>query len=191
MSDVRFYALDGPPDPVLLERARARAPRHRAMRWTRSGLTVPPGARGRAPFAFSALDALGVLGPDGYRALALVPEGSREPDHLSQVFGPYFRFPFMARGDAQVGATRTEPGARGQGLATLALLEVADWLAVPGRRLWYLTEAANAASCRVAESAGMTLHGTGRRGARYGLNALGAFEMDESGRSAEGQEQST
>ena len=85
----------------------------------------------------------------------------------------WYRFPFMARDDLQIGDVWTEPGARGRGLARLA---VARALARAGkqRRVWYVTAADNHASIRLIESCGFILVGEGRRSP----GRTGRFHLD-------------
>ena len=97
--------------------------------------------------------------------------------HRTLLFPPYFRFPFMAQDDLQCGDIWTHPDERGQGLAGagLALAICHAWQ--PGRRLWYLTEEKNQASCRLATKAGFQLVGRGQRTAPLGLKSIGQFVM--------------
>jgi RimJ/RimL family protein N-acetyltransferase len=97
--------------------------------------------------------------------------------HRSGVYPRYFRFPFMAPGDLQIGDTWTSPEHRGHGLATFALREAARRAALEGRRVWYVAEADNLASCRVAERAGFRLAGTGERTSPFGVRALGQYRL--------------
>src|SRR6185437_4610325 len=61
--------------------------------------------------------------------------------HRSFVFPGYFRFPFQARQDLQVGDTWTAESHRGRGLALHALRSILRLAQGPaGRQLWYITE---------------------------------------------------
>jgi RimJ/RimL family protein N-acetyltransferase len=95
--------------------------------------------------------------------------------HRSSVFPRYFRFPFMQPGDLQVGDTWTVETERGRGLAVAGLLTALAW--ARGRRVWYLTTAANDASTRVARRAGFALVGTGVRRPAFGIGLLGAYQL--------------
>lgn len=161
-AEIRFYRHAGPVDTGLLARLRAQTPEHAARLWRPSGLAVPPGTEGRSYRVYAGFHHLRIFGNRDYAALLLARTG-QVPDHVSSLFPPFFRFPFMAPGDLQIGLTRTAPGARGQGLARRAVLEAMAAQAAPGRVFWYLTEAANTASCAVIEKAGFDLAGTGRK----------------------------
>lgn len=178
MGPVRFYRAESAA-PDRLAAARARSPGHEARLW-RPGAgqgAVPPGA-GHAFQVYGAMHRLHLFANRDYSALILSEPG-HEPAHVSAVFPGFARFPFMAPDDLQIGATRTRPEARGQGLATRAILEIMAALARPGRRFWYLTEAGNAASCRAIETAGFACVGTGAKRPRLGLRALGYYAMSE------------
>jgi len=171
---VRFYRCS---DAGRLGPVPAAALAARARLW-RPGdaLPGPEAFMGRALLAYLAFHQIGVFANGDYSALCLDGEGGR-PLHVSCVFPRFFRFPFMAADDLQVGATFTEPGARGQGLAQRALIEAVQRLIRPGRSFWYLTEVANRASCAVAEKAGFEVVGYGARVPRFGIGALGAYRL--------------
>lgn len=133
---------------------------------------------GPAHMVYSAFHRFGVFANADYSAVCLEEEEGK-PLHVSCVFPRFFRFPFMAADDLQIGATFTETSARGCGLAQHALIEAVQRLAKPGRTFWYLTEDANRASCRVAEQAGFDLVGHGARMPRFGVSALGAYRLAE------------
>jgi RimJ/RimL family protein N-acetyltransferase len=97
--------------------------------------------------------------------------------HRTCVFPRYFRFPFMAEQDLQIGDTWTDPAHRGKGLAVAGLLASVQAFELSGRRFWYLTEANNHPSQRVAEKSGFHLAGSGVRTTRFGLRALGQFKL--------------
>jgi len=98
--------------------------------------------------------------------------------HRSCVFPGYFRFPFMAKDDLQVGDTWTHPDHRGNGLAKAGLRAC---LALGGndpRRYWYVVEESNTPSIRVVENAGFRVIGNGRRSSPMGLRLFGRFQID-------------
>jgi RimJ/RimL family protein N-acetyltransferase len=95
--------------------------------------------------------------------------------HRSVVTPGYLRFPFMRKGDLQVGDTLTEPGERGKGLAVFALRAILSSDDLTDRPYWYVVERDNAASIRAAEKAGFQLAGEGTRTKRLGLRALGSY----------------
>jgi ubiquinone/menaquinone biosynthesis C-methylase UbiE len=98
--------------------------------------------------------------------------------HRSGVFPMYFRFPFMAREDLQIGHTWTQPTCRGRGLATIALKWILAHFSKPGRLFWYVAPEWNYPSLSVAKEAAFTLVGTGERCSSSGLRILGNYAMD-------------
>jgi RimJ/RimL family protein N-acetyltransferase len=99
----------------------------------------------------------------------LIYEGQRVV-HYSGFTRRYWRFPFVADDDFQIGATWTDPPCRGKGLASLALQMVVATLAKPGRRLWYVVEDVNEPSIRVVEKARFTLAAEGTWVRPWGLH---------------------
>lgn len=100
--------------------------------------------------------------------------------HRSGVFPGYFRFPFMAKDDLQIGDTWTLPECRGRGLAAFAIQKILSACWKPGRRFWYVVEQGNAASIHVVEKTGFVKIGAGTRTKRLGLRALGAYVIQQS-----------
>jgi RimJ/RimL family protein N-acetyltransferase len=99
--------------------------------------------------------------------------------HRSVITPKYFRFPFMAASDIQVGGTWTDPKERGKGLATNALQCITMATFLSQRTCWYVVEAHNSASIRVAEKAGFTLSGSGVRTLPFRQSALGQYMRTE------------
>ena len=99
--------------------------------------------------------------------------------HQSVVFPPYFRFPFMGRGDLQIGDTWTLPSQRNRGLAVSAIENIVTACARPGRAFWYVVSEDNVASTKVMEKCTFELVGTGVRTKRFGLRLFGAFQLTE------------
>ena len=97
--------------------------------------------------------------------------------HRTGVFPRYFSFPFMGQDDLQIGAVWTAAEHRGKGIAPFAIRAVLRNLAKRGRRFWYVTDAGNAASIRAAEKAGFKKIAEGRKHARFGLRALGFYDL--------------
>jgi RimJ/RimL family protein N-acetyltransferase len=98
--------------------------------------------------------------------------------HRTCVFPRYFRFPFMAKDDLQIGDTWTREDHRGKGIAPFAIQQVLQLLGQPGRRFWYVTAETNLPSIRAAEKGGFILAGKGRRTKRFGVRAIGSFVID-------------
>lgn len=99
--------------------------------------------------------------------------------HYSGVFPGYFRFPFMAPKDLQIGDTWTHPDHRGRGIAGFAIRRIVESRRQPGRRFWYICSEDNAPSIRAVEKAGFVRLGKGVRTSRFGLRVLGTFIMTE------------
>ena len=99
--------------------------------------------------------------------------------HRTCVFPRYFRFPFMAKGDLQIGDVWTSPSNRGQGLAEIAMRQAIGKAGILRGRWWYVVHSDNAASIRLAEKVGFRLHGRGVRSRRWGVGALGCYQITE------------
>lgn len=106
----------------------------------------------------------------------LVYEGERMA-HYSGYTPRYWRFPFLADDDLQIGDTWTDPAYRGRGLALFALLTLEAILERPNRRLWYVVGELNQPSIRVAEKAHFTLAAEGARVKRWRLKLAEAYVM--------------
>jgi RimJ/RimL family protein N-acetyltransferase len=100
--------------------------------------------------------------------------------HRSCAFPPYFRFPFMAVDDLQIGDIWTEEAHRGRGLALYAVTALVCSLQRPGRTFWYLCDEDNTASARVATKACFQLVGEGVRTKRMGSRLFGSFQITPS-----------
>ena len=99
--------------------------------------------------------------------------------HRSGIYPRYFRFPFMAPKDLQIGDTWTAESERGKGLAKFALSEIAKNFNKTGRSLWYLAEEDNIPSQKVAEAVGFYLAGRGKRSKRLGLRLFGQYILEQ------------
>lgn len=176
---VLFFRLE--PDSIDLDARlaplRARQPGV-DVGWWRPALSRPfaPGRFSPLLWTYSGLHAAHLFATRDYGAVMLRGRGG-VLDHLSFVFPRFARFPFMKRGDLQIGATWTRPEARGQSLATRAIYEIVARTREPGRAYWYLTEAANVASVRAVEKAGFTLAGEGEKLPRMGLKFFGYYAI--------------
>lgn len=83
----------------------------------------------------------------------------------------------MESHDLQCGDLWTHPAERGRGFGRLGLSVALFHAWRPGRRVWYLTQATNEASARLARGMGFELVGQGRRTSRVGMKVLGQFVM--------------
>ena len=95
--------------------------------------------------------------------------------HYSGFTPRYWRFPFIADGDFQIGDTWTDPEYRGKGLALFAVRKIVRMLAKPGRRIWYVVESRNYPSIRVVEKAGFELVAEGLHLLPFGLTLAGSY----------------
>lgn len=95
--------------------------------------------------------------------------------HRSTITPKYFRFPFMAKDDLQIGDVWTSEKYRGKGLAFLAVKKVLEAYAPAKTKIWYLVEETNVASIKLAEKAGFVLWGQGERHSPMGINFLGKY----------------
>jgi len=98
----------------------------------------------------------------------------------------WWRFPFMAADDLQIGEVWTASEYRGQGLAQAAVGEAQRLVAGQTQWLWYVTDSRNKPSIRLAQSCGFTFVGTGVRTAPFGLRIFGRFRLIERAISAAG-----
>jgi GNAT superfamily N-acetyltransferase len=137
----------------------------------------PVGSRRAGNWIWWLFDRLGLFGRPGFREVTIWRGGALT--HRLILTPRWPRFPFMDADDLQIGDVWTRPEARGQGLARLGLAMV-QALTLPDDRLWYLVEAGNAASIRLAEQAGYRLVGVGRRTRPLGLTLLGRFRLEGS-----------
>jgi GNAT superfamily N-acetyltransferase len=135
----------------------------------------PPGLRWLPYAVWWGFHYAGVFRNDQYRMFLLREQGRIV--HRSCVFPPFFRFPFMAREDVQVGDVWTAEDRRGRGLSAATLRHIIA--SYPDRRIWFLCERSNVASARLAASAGMQLAGVGCRRPRLGLGVLGQFVLTQ------------
>jgi len=106
----------------------------------------------------------------------LIYEGERLA-HYSNYTPRYWRFPFLADDDLQIGDTWTDPAYRGRGLALFALQTLEASLERPNRSLWYVVGELNQPSIRVAEKAHFTLAGEGTRVRPWRLKMAEAYVM--------------
>jgi lipopolysaccharide/colanic/teichoic acid biosynthesis glycosyltransferase len=175
MNDQLFFALE--PKNVRPDNS-GLANRYHYQLWRPSATRIVPRGMPLLPFgAWWLLHHLHVFANRDY-SLLLIDDGHKIV-HRSCVFPRYFRFPFMSRCDLQIGDTWTADEHRGQNLAVFAAQKVFELHRTPRRRFWYICSDSNGPSIRVAEKAGFTPVGKGRRISRWGLRPLGAFMMEQ------------
>ena len=142
--------------------------------WQPNGLSTVPAGISKVPLsAWWLFHHVGVFSNRDY-AMMVIYHGEHVI-HRSGVFPKYFRFPFMAQDDLQIGDTWTHPDYRGKGLATFAVNKIVEAMKQPARTFWYVVEFNNFASIHVVEKAGFQLVGEGTRTKRIGIKALGSF----------------
>lgn len=151
---------------------------YRCVVWRPRGWRILPrglsGARLRVRFLFRwALDRLHIFAGPGFGAI-LIYDGHRIV-HYSAFTPRYWRFPFIANGDFQIGDTWTDAAYRGLGLASFGLLKAVALLAKPRRQLWYVVESINEPSIRVAEKAHFVLAAQGTFVQPWGLKLARAY----------------
>jgi ribosomal protein S18 acetylase RimI-like enzyme len=132
---------------------------------------------GKTNLAWWAMDRLGLFARDGLAVYA-IHQGARVL-HRLLVTPRWYRFPFMAAGDFQLGMLWTAPDMRGQGLARQAIAAVHADYAGACEALWYVVDEDNAASIRLIEALGYRLVGRGRRTRPLGIGALGRFRLEQ------------
>ena len=155
----------GLPDGLTMQVWRPRG------RGTRSALTADALRLG-----VTIQDKLGLFDDDRYTEFSLWCATTRV--HRLIVTPRWHRFPFMARGDLQLGGLWTHPGWRRRGLARSAVAEAHSLFDAPGQRYWYVADTSNAASMALARAAGYRIVGQGRRTRPMGLAILGQFRLE-------------
>jgi RimJ/RimL family protein N-acetyltransferase len=99
--------------------------------------------------------------------------------HYSAFTPRYWRFPFLAERDLQIGDTWTDPDHRGKGLASFAVRKIVKAKWEPGRGFWYVVGYDNLASIRVVEKLGFGLIGVGDWHKPLGIHLLGSYIRDD------------
>jgi RimJ/RimL family protein N-acetyltransferase len=164
---VRFYRHD-PGDPA----PQSALPSGVTVRIWRACDGIPRDGRD-APWW--AIERLGLFAQRGFASLAIERDGALL--HRLIVTPRWYRFPFMAPEDLQIGGLWTHPAARGQGLARAGVAEAHRRFGDRATRFWYVTEEDNAASIRIAQGVGYRLVGTGERTAPLGIRAMGRYRL--------------
>jgi GNAT superfamily N-acetyltransferase len=158
-----FYRFD---TPCRFQRSESRPDRNFTPQlWKPSLRTLWPrgvAADKKLHFLFRALLHIGGAFPTRESGAMLMYRDVRVV-HYSAFTPRYWRFPFLAGRDLQIGDTWTHPLYRRQGLAKRALRHLLIVLAERGRGIWYVVEDVNRASIVVAEDCGFRLAGVGTR----------------------------
>jgi ribosomal protein S18 acetylase RimI-like enzyme len=172
-----FYAFDCP------GRMTAHLPdsRYSTEVWKPIKLEIRPAGLPLWPFgAWWAFHKLSVFRNREY-CLILVRDGA-ELIHRSCIFPGYFRFPFMAPEDLQVGDIWTDVKRRGLGLAAYGLQRAIELAGNRVRRMWYIVEETNLPSISLVEKVGFSCIARGIRTQRLGMRLLGSFKTEISTR---------
>lgn len=138
----------------------------------------PRGARDIANQFWWALANSGGFASRGFAEIRIEKRGRLL--HRLIVTPAWYRFPFMAERDLQIGALWTAPDARRKQLARIAMSEAHRRFGSDGSRFWYIADATNSASEALARSCGYELVATGRRTRRFGTRLLGQYVIDRS-----------
>ena len=150
----------------------------RSRLWRPSLTSLKPPEMPRLPFlVWGLFHHLRIFRNRDY-AILIISSGGKMI-HCSLVIPPYFKFPFMAARDLQIGDTWTDPEQRGKGLAARAIEEILKQMGNPGRAFWYLVREDNAASIKVAEKQGFRCVGLGSKRAPFGLPVIGRYLLEE------------
>jgi lipopolysaccharide/colanic/teichoic acid biosynthesis glycosyltransferase/RimJ/RimL family protein N-acetyltransferase len=167
---ILFYRWDGP------AKRRAVPPTDCELRtWRPAGDGYPPiGSFFLENLVWLAFDRLGIFASREFEELTLWRGGRLA--HRLVITPRWPRFPFMAEGDLQIGALWTAPKHRRLGYAAAMVGEALGRRS--GRPVWYLVEAENAASIRLAQACGFRLAGRGRRTRPLGMTAFGRFRLE-------------
>jgi RimJ/RimL family protein N-acetyltransferase len=117
------------------------------------------------------LDRLGIFARGRYRILRLVDETGRTVFYAA-ILPTYWRTPFIARDEVQIGPIRVLPDDRGKGLAPIGVGLLLASLEPSIKRVWYITRSDNARSIALAAKTGFRSAG---EAVRIGASALSRF----------------
>lgn len=94
--------------------------------------------------------------------IGLVYNQDNKIAHHFIVLPKFFKYPFMAKGDFQIGDVWTSPSYRGLNLSAYAISTILkDILKVDNNSIWYLTTPENYPSIKVAEKLGIPFFNLG------------------------------
>jgi len=136
----------------------------------------PRGSRTLVNLAWWALTRAGRFARPDFTEISI-----RQDDHVVHrliVTPAWFRFPFMAPDDLQIGSVWTLPEARRKELARVAMGEAHRRFGNSAARFWYVADDSNHASQALARSCGYELVATGRRTRRFATSLLGQYVVD-------------
>lgn len=142
--------------------------------WNTSMSWRPPGADLSKSLAWLMLYGSGIINHRSLCVLTYQLQGSIV--HWSYVIPPWYRFPFMAGDDLQIGNLWTDPRFRCHGLASNAVNRICRRFG-SNHNLWYITAVDNPTSRRIAEKSQFVNVGSGYRSSPCGLSLLGRFHI--------------
>ena len=137
----------------------------------------PPRSRRPSNLFWCALARIGGFARGGFAELRIELNG--ETLHRLIVTPAWYRFPFMSRGDLQIGDVWTAPSARRRQLARMAIAEAHRRFGTKCARFWYVTDASNEPSAALAQSCGYHLVAVGRRTHGFGIGLLGQYRIEQ------------
>jgi RimJ/RimL family protein N-acetyltransferase len=123
-----------------------------------------------------AFDRLGVFARPSFAAVRITRHGRIVQQLI--VTPAWYRFPFMAPDDLQIGAVWTPPDARRQQLAATAIGETHRIFGSRETRFWYVADSNNVASGALARACGYRLVAVGRRTRPFRISLLGRFVIE-------------
>jgi ribosomal protein S18 acetylase RimI-like enzyme len=129
----------------------------------------------RANLAWWAFARLGIFARPGFCELTILR--GRRSVHRLIVTPRWYRFPFMAPDDLQIGDLWTDPGFRRLGLARRAMAAALDLAGSQAPAVWYITESGNRASMALARESGMRMAALGERTRPRGIALAGQFRL--------------
>jgi len=145
--------------------------------WNPRTFASVPRARARASFfVWSVMHYLKLFKSPDYSVFVVYHE--KRVIHFTAVLPKYFRTPFMAEGDLQIGPCWTCHEYRRKGIASCMIHRILQSHKKPNRKFWYIVREENSASKQFAEKAGFTLYGIGVRRKRFGIRAIGSFSIE-------------
>lgn len=128
-------------------------------------------------FIWTLFHYLGLFSNSNYSIFAIY--FGKQMVHYSVILPKYFRYPFMARSDLQIGPCWTHAGHRRKGIASYAIQEILELYKERDRKFWYIVREKNIASVQLVETAGFTLYGKGVRKKKLCIRFLGVFAVEK------------
>jgi len=98
--------------------------------------------------------------------------------HYSVVLPRFFRVPFIAKNDLQIGPVSTNIDHRKKGLASFAINEIMNTFCSDSRTFWYITRTNNIASIKTCEKADFVKYAECTRKPILGVDLLATFVIE-------------